>query len=332
MGRKYNVYGMGNALVDMEFEVTPDQLQGLGIEKGVMTLVEEERENELIAKLQAHKGKQSSGGSAANTMVAIAQWGGTGFYACKVGKDAAGEFYLKDLNYCGLATNPHHESAGEGITGKCLVLITPDADRTMNTFLGISGSLSVTEMDWNALKDSEYLYLEGYLVTSPSAQAACIEAKAIAEAAGVKTCLSLSDPNMPKFFQTGLEAMIGAGVDLLFANEAEAMQMAGTENFDQAIAYCKTIAKQFAITRGAAGSVVFDGETLLTIATPQVQPIDTVGAGDMYAGGFLYGITHGMGYQKAAELGSIAASKVVTSYGPRLETEVLKNLLAEIQA
>lgn len=332
MGRKYNVYGMGNALVDMEFAVTPDQLQALGIEKGVMTLVEEERENELIAKLQAHKGKQSSGGSAANTLVAIAQWGGTGFYACKVGKDEAGEFYLKDLNNCGLATNPHHESAGDGITGKCLVFVTPDADRTMNTFLGISGSLSVSEMDWDALKDSEYLYLEGYLVTSPSAQAACIEAKAIAEQAGVKTCLSLSDPNMPKFFKDGLDAMIGQGVDLLFANEAEIMQMADTDNFDQAIAYCKTIAKQFAITRGAAGSVVFDGENLLTIGTPQVQPVDTVGAGDMYAGGFLYGITHGMGYEKAANLGAIAAAKVVTTYGPRLETDVLQNLLAQLSA
>lgn len=331
MGRKYNVYGMGNALVDMEFEVTPEQLQALGIEKGVMTLVEQERENELIAKLQSQKGKQSGGGSAANTMVAIAQWGGTGFYACKVGKDEAGEFYLKDLNACGLATNPHHESAGEGVTGKCLVLITPDADRTMNTFLGISGSLSVAEMDWNALKDSEYLYLEGYLVTSPSAQAASIEAKAIAAGAGVKTCLSLSDPNMPKFFKPGLEAMIGDGVDLLFANEAEAMQMAETTDFDQAIAYCKTLAKQFAITRGAAGSIVFDGETLLTIATPTVQPIDTVGAGDMYAGGMLYGITHGMTYEKAATLGSIAASKVVTTYGPRLDTVILKDLLTQVQ-
>lgn len=331
MGRKYNVYGMGNALVDMEFAVVPEQLDALGIEKGVMTLVEQERENELIAKLLPHKGKQSSGGSAANTLVAIAQWGGTGFYACKVGKDDAGEFYLKDLNGCGLATNPHHESAGEGITGKCLVFITPDADRTMNTFLGISSSLSVNEMDWDALKDSDYLYLEGYLVTSPSAQTASIEAKAIAENAGVKTCLSLSDPNMPKFFQPGLAAMIGNGLDLLFANEAEAMQMAGTEDFDQAIAYCKTIAKSFAITRGAKGSVVFDGERLLTISTPKVHPLDTVGAGDMYAGGVLYGITHGMSYAKAAELGSIAAAKVVTTYGPRLDTDILKSLLAELE-
>ncbi len=331
MGRKYNVYGLGNALVDMEFEVTPAQLQELGIDKGVMTLVEEERENELIAKLQAQKGKQSSGGSAANTMVALAQWGGTGFYVCKVGKDEAGKFYLKDLNDCGLGTNPHHETAGEGITGKCLVFITPDADRTMNTFLGISGSLSVNELDTEALKDSEYLYIEGYLVTSPSAREATVKAKAIAEAAGVKTCLSLSDPNMPKFFKDGLKEMIGDGVDLLFANEAEAMTMADTDNFDQAIAYCKTIAKQFAITRGADGSVIFDGQTLLTIPTDKVKPIDTVGAGDMYAGGFLYGITHGMGYEKAGQLASKAAAKIVTAYGPRLDTPVLQGVLSSLQ-
>ena len=331
MGRQYNVYGLGNALVDMEFSVTPKQLSELGIEKGVMTLVEEERENELIAKLQAYKGKQSSGGSAANTMVALAQLGGTGFYVCKVGKDKAGEFYLKDLNDCGLGTNPHHESAGEGITGKCLVFVTPDADRTMNTFLGISGSLSETELDEAALKASEYLYMEGYLVTSPSARAANIKAKAIAEATGVKTCLSLSDPNMPKFFKEGLEAMIGDGVDLLFANADEAMTMAGTESFDEAVAYCKTVAKQFAITRGGEGSVIFDGSQLLTIPTESVTPVDTVGAGDMYAGGLLYGITHGMGLEKSAELGSKVAAKIVTVYGPRLDTATLQALLASVQ-
>jgi sugar/nucleoside kinase (ribokinase family) len=332
MGHKYDVYGMGNALVDMEFEVTPEQLQTLGIDKGVMTLVEEERENELIAKLADHQGKKSGGGSAANTLVALAQLGGTGFYACKVGKDEAGKFYLQDLNDCGLATNPHHETAGEGITGKCLVFVTPDADRTMNTFLGISGSLSVMEMDWDALKQSQYLYLEGYLVTSPSAKAACIEAKAIAEQSGVKTCLSLSDPNMAKFFKDGLKEMLGNGVDLLFANEAEAMEMAGTEDFNQAIAYCKTIAKRFALTRGGDGSVIFDGENLLTIATPKVHPIDTVGAGDMYAGGFLYGLTHGMDYQKAGELGSQAAAKIVTSYGPRLKTDILQGILKKVHS
>ncbi|MBE9197212.1 MULTISPECIES: adenosine kinase [Synechocystis] len=332
MGHKYDVYGMGNALVDMEFEVTPEQLASLGIDKGVMTLVEEARENELIAQLAQQRGKQSSGGSAANTLVALAQLGGTGFYACKVGKDEAGAFYLQDLNDCGLDTNPHHESAGEGITGKCLVFVTPDADRTMNTFLGISGSLSVTEMDWPALRQSQYLYLEGYLVTSPSAKAACIEAKAIAEQSGVKTCLSLSDPNMAKFFQDGLKEMLGQGVDLLFANEAEALEMAGTSDLNQAIAYCKSIAKNFALTRGGEGSLIFDGENLLTISTPKVQPIDTVGAGDMYAGGFLYGLTHGMDYEKAGQLASETASRVVTCYGPRLATATLQEILQSVQA
>ncbi len=330
MSRKYNVYGIGNALVDMEFTVSPDQLQELGIDKGVMTLVDETRENDLITLLKPHLCKQSGGGSAANTMVALSQFGGKGFYSCRVAQDDAGIFYLQDLQACGLDTNPHNEKNQDEITGKCLVLITPDADRTMNTFLGITGSLSEQELVPSALQDSDYLYIEGYLVTSASAKACVVKAKAIAESAGVKTSLSLSDPNMANFFKDGLLEMIGNGVDLLFANETEAMTLAGTDDFTQAITYCKTLARSFAITRGAQGSVIFDGEKLLDIPTTAVQAIDTVGAGDMYAGGLLYGITQGLDYAQAGKLASRAAAKIVTCYGARLENQVLQDLVKAI--
>ncbi|MEB3174125.1 MAG: adenosine kinase [Cyanobacteriota bacterium] len=338
MGRKYDVYGVGNALVDMEFTVTPEQLQTLGIEKGVMTLVEEVRENELIAQLAPHRGKQSGGGSAANTMVALAQLGGKGFYSCKVADDEAGRFYLRDLWDCGLETNLHQEDSQglpsalpEGTTGKCLVLITPDADRTMNTFLGITASLGAEELNPKALADSDYLYLEGYLVTSPTAKAAAIQARELAQEKGVKTSLSLSDPNMTRYFKEGLLEMIGPGLDFLFANETEALTLAETEDLTAALDYCKTLAKGFAITRGAEGSLIFDGETLLEIPTTPVRALDTVGAGDMYAGAFLYGLTQGLGYGKAGQLASLAAAQVVTTYGPRLETAVLRGFLSQIQ-
>lgn len=325
--KQYNVYGMGNALVDMEYEVTPDILQNLNIDKGVMTLVDEQRQAELAHVLSDHPCKKASGGSAANTMVALSQLGGKGFYSCKVADDELGSFYLEDLVRCGLATNLQHQDHEEGVTGKCLVFVTPDADRTMNTFLGITANFSEKELVEDALKQSEYLYMEGYLVSSPTGKAAAIRARDIAQAAGVKTTLSLSDPNMVNFFKDGLLEMIGSGLDFIFANESEALKMADTHQFEEAVSYFKTIAQGFAITRGGQGSVIFDGQELIDIDPVSVQAVDTVGAGDMYAGAFLYGITQGMSYATAGQLASKAAAEVVTRFGPRLETEIVRGLL-----
>ncbi|WP_267383476.1 adenosine kinase [Cyanobacterium sp. uoEpiScrs1] len=328
MRKKYHVYGVGNALVDIEFKVSQELLQLLNVDKGVMTLVDEVRQEKLLKELNGQPCKQSGGGSAANTMIALSQLGGNGFYSCKVAADEAGKFYLEDLRRCGLDTNEHNGDGKGGTTGKCLVMVTPDADRTMNTFLGISSSLSGQELVLEAISDSEYLYLEGYLVTSPSAQAAAIKAREIAENSAVKTTVSLSDPNIVEFFKNGLLKIIGSGLDFIFANEAEALKISNTKDFSEAISYLKTLAKGFAITRGPKGSLVFDGRELIEIAPCPVRAIDTVGAGDMYAGAFLYGITHGMTYRQAGYLASQASSRIVTSYGPRLTSKELKSLLA----
>ena len=326
----YHVYGIGNALVDMEFEVSPDVLQKLKIDKGVMTLVDETRQDELLHQLNQAGGKRSCGGSAANTMVAIAQLGGKGFYSCKVANDDTGSFYLEDLLRCGVNTNLQNGDREPGITGKCLVMITPDADRTMNTFLGITANLSATELVPEALEDSEYLYIEGYLVSSPSAKAAAIKAREMAQAAGVKTALSLSDPNMVEFFKSGLLEMIGSGLDFVFANEVEALKMADTQTLSEALEHLKTLTKGFAITRGDRGSIIFDGQETIEIEPVPVEAIDTVGAGDMYAGAFLYGITQGMSFAKAGKLASLASSRIVTRFGPRLETEAMQSLLKSV--
>ncbi|MBE9040295.1 adenosine kinase, partial [Oscillatoriales cyanobacterium LEGE 11467] len=293
MVHKYNVYGLGNALADIEFEITPDRLQALNIDKGVMTLIDDDRHHELLRELSDLSSKLSCGGSAANTAIAIGQLGGKCFYSCKVADDDTGTRYLEDLIGCGIETNFKLDNRPEGVTGKCLVFVTPDADRTMNTYLGISGGFSSDELVPEAIADSEYLYIEGYLVSSPTGKAAAIRAREIAEAAGVKTTLTLSDPNMVNFFKEGLLEMLGSGVDFLFANETEALKMADTEDFSAAIDHLKTLAKGFAITRGPDGSVIFDGEKLIEIDPVSVKAIDTVGAGDMYAGAFLYGISNG---------------------------------------
>lgn len=323
----YHVYGLGNALVDIELSVSPEVLQTAGIDKGVMTLLDEAQQQEILHKLQGHAPKKASGGSAANTLIAIGQLGGKGYYSCKVAKDADGQFYLEDLARCGLETNLKPEILTEGITGKCLVMVTPDADRTMGTFLGISGSFSEAELDPAAIAASDYTYIEGYLVTSPTGKAAAVKARELAQAAGKRVSLTLSDFNMVKFFKEGLLEMMGEGVDLLFANETEALTLAETEDLATAIAHLKTLSRAFAITRGPAGSVVFDGENLLEVAGYPVKAIDTVGAGDSYAGAFLYGLTQGMGYAKAGDLASRVSSQLVTQYGPRLTTEQIQGIL-----
>ncbi|MCT7967055.1 adenosine kinase [Laspinema sp. D1] len=325
----YHVYGIGNALVDIEYEISPELMAQMQIDKGVMTLIEEDRHHSLLEQFSDRPCKKSCGGSAANTIIAVSQFGGKGFYSCKVAQDETGTFYLEDLLRNGVETNLQHQTRPEGVTGKCLVFVTPDADRTMNTYLGITGSFGTTELVPDAIAASEYLYIEGYLVSSPTGQSAAIKAREIASQSGVKTALSLSDINMVNFFKQGLWDIIGPGLDFIFANESEALTMAETDTIDEAVAHLKTLAKRFAITLGAKGSIIFDGEKLIEIPAISVQAIDTVGAGDMYAGAFLYGMTHGMSDAEAGQLAAKAAGRIVTTYGPRLSKEETRSLLEE---
>jgi sugar/nucleoside kinase (ribokinase family) len=197
--------------------------------------------------------------------------------------------------------------------------------------LGITGNLTTQELNETALKDSEYLYIEGYLVSSPTAKQTAILAKNIAEKAGVKTSFSLSDPNMVEFFRDGIFEIIGDGVDLLFANEIEALKMANTDDLNTAIGYFKNIAQTFAITRGKKGSLIFDGENLIEIPAFPVTAVDTVGAGDMYAGCLLYGVTNGLDWTSAGKLASLASAELVTNFGARLDIDKLQKLLHQIR-
>jgi sugar/nucleoside kinase (ribokinase family) len=327
----YDVYGLGNALLDIECEVEAQVLSELGIDKGVMTLLDEASQNKILNHLGSCATKRTCGGSGANTIVAISQFGGKSFYSCKVANDEPGEYYLKDLLDCGVDTNLKIHPPAAGITGKCLVFVTPDADRSMNTFLGISSDLSEVELVPEAIAHSTYTYIEGYLVTSKTSKKSAIKAREIAANAGQKVALTLSDQNMAKFFKPGLLEMIGTGVDLLFANDSEAFELAGTQDLTTAIQYLKTISKSFALTLGAKGSVIFDGQTLIEIAPFPVKAIDTVGAGDMYAGGVLYGITNGMDWATAGKLGSLASAQLVTIPGARMTTADLQSLLKKVK-
>jgi sugar/nucleoside kinase (ribokinase family) len=331
--KQYHVYGIGAALVDTEIEVDDQFLADADIAKGNMTLVDEARQHELMDKLSNHlvASKRASGGSAANSIIASSYFGAKAFYSCKVANDDNGQFYLDDIKDAGVDSN-FHSTKEDGITGKCLVMITPDAERSMNTFLGISETLSTAELNEDALKSSEYLYFEGYLVTSPTGRAAAIKAREVAEQNGVKTAISFSDPAMVEFFKDGLQEMVGTGVDLVFCNEQEAMSWAGSDTVAAAAEAMKQCAKAFAITLGSKGALVWDGENFHNIAPHAVKAIDTNGAGDMFAGAFLYAITHGHDFATAGKLASRASAEVVCHYGPRLSAEQHQNILNEIIA
>ncbi len=317
--KKYVAYGIGAALVDTEIKVEDSELAQMNVEKGMMTLVDADRQTELLGHLEGHlvKASHASGGSAGNSMIAAAQFGGPTFMSCKVANDSDGDIYIADMEAAGV----DHCLTGEreaGVTGKCLVLISPDAERSMNTNLSISETLSVEQLVPGAITQSEYLYIEGYLVTSPTGRAAAIKAKAIAEEAGVKTSISFSDPGMVEFFREGMEEMVGDRVNLAFCNEAEALGWGQTDNLEVAIEKLKQVADTFVITLGSAGAVTFDGEELVEIPPHKVHAVDSNGAGDMFAGAFLYAITRGEDFPTAGRFASLAAGKIVANYGPRL--------------
>ncbi|MFL0801772.1 MAG: adenosine kinase [Agarilytica sp.] len=328
---KYNIYGIGAALVDTEIEVTDNDLSTFKIDKGVMTLVDENRQNDLMDHLSEHlvASKRASGGSAANSIIAASYFGASTFYSCKVAGDDNGNFYLNDLSNAKVEFHANNGSA-TGITGKCLVMITPDAERTMNTFLGISETLSEEDIDIDALKAADYAYIEGYLVTSDTGRPAAKKLRELAKEHGIKTAVSLSDPAIVEFFHSGLTEIIGDGVDLLFCNEDEARNYTKTSSLEEACESLKAIAKSFAITRGAKGALVFDGENHISIDSHAVKAIDTNGAGDMFAGAFLYALTQGKSYETAGKLASKAASVVVSQFGPRLRPEQHSEILESI--
>ncbi len=324
--KKYDVYAIGNALVDMEIKVSEQFLTKQNIDKGLMSLIDEVRRDELIGEFSADQIHRACGGSAANTVIAVSQFGGKAFYSCKVASDDNGHFYLADMKENGVDINLDPQNLPVGKTGTCLVMITEDAQRSMNTFLGITSEFSVNEVRADILSQSEYLYIEGYLVASPTGQEAAMLAAKTARENKVPIALTFSDPNMVNFFRSNFNDIINGGVDLIFGNEAEVMAFANTQDLKEAAEYLKRFAKTFVITQGSNGALIFDGDTFIDIAPYPVKAVDTNGAGDMFAGAFLYGITSGHSYASSGKLASLASSRVVGQYGPRLKWTEAKDV------
>ena len=227
-------------------------------------------------------------------------------------------FFAKDLNKSGVEF--HQVEPSNGVTGKCLVMVTPDAERTMNTNLGASLELSYREVDEKALASSDWLYIEGYVVTDDQRTAVARDAMKFAKQNGVKTSLSLSDPFVVEVFSENIKTIIGDdGLDLIFCNGDEARSFTGTHTIEAAAEELKKYAKTFAITRGPGGSLVFDGTRLIQTAGVMASAVDTNGAGDMFAGSFLFALGQGKDFGWAADFANAASSRVVSQFGPRIK-------------
>ena len=318
MDRRQDVCGVGHAIVDVQYTVSAEYLAELGVEKGIMTLIDTERRQVLLRALEGKEPiARASGGSAANTMIAVARFGGRAHYACQLGRDEWGDFYEKDLEKAGVTSNPSNRLPGK--TGQCLVLITPDADRTLNTYLGASSNMGPQQLQEDIIANSQYVYLEGYLLSSERGFDACRLAQKLARRHGTAISLTLSDPFMAASFEDRFLRLLEAGVDLLFCNEEEALALTGEEGPEAACSALGERVPSACVTCGPKGAIVHAGGRRSHIPAVQVEAVDTTGAGDSFAGGVLFGVTHGFDLETSAKLGSYAAAQVVSRFGPRLE-------------
>ncbi|AOA58739.1 adenosine kinase [Acinetobacter larvae] len=326
-----DLFSIGNALVDQEFSISDDFLQQHALQKGTMQLGDAAAQSRLYENLTASQNFrcQAAGGSAANSVVAFAAMGGQAFYACRVGDDVFGQQYLQGLNEAKVLCS--NQSISQGTTGSCLVMISPDSERTMHTYLGTSAELSAEQIDFNALQSAQWMYIEGYLSSSPAARIAVVAARKIAREHQVKIALSLSDPAMVQYAREGLDELLGDGVDLIFCNAQEALMYTQSADLEQAMQKLLHLAQQVVITLGADGAMVADHKQQFKVAGRPVHAVDTTGAGDAFSGAMLYALQQRMSLQRATAFAVLVSSEVVAQFGPRLTLQQYRHLLQQFQ-
>ncbi|PJB71110.1 MAG: adenosine kinase [Alphaproteobacteria bacterium CG_4_9_14_3_um_filter_47_13] len=328
----YDMVAIGNALVDVLAHATEEfvaeQDRQYNMKKGTMSLIDEVRAVALYAQMGT--GIESSGGSAGNTMAGFASFGGKGAYIGKVASDQLGDVFRHDMKAQGVT----HETAPLAVgapTGRCLILVTPDGQRTMNTFLGASVEMGVDDIDSDLIASARITYLEGYLYDREQAKRAFQKAGEIAHDAGHRVALTLSDPFCVDRHRADFQYLVENHVDILFANEDEIKSLYEVENFEQAAKIVSGKCEISALTRSEKGSVVISGDQIIEIPPQKAKVVDTTGAGDQYAAGFLYGFTQGMDMKTCGLLGTLAATEVISHMGPRPEIKYA-DLVAQAKA
>jgi sugar/nucleoside kinase (ribokinase family) len=312
---RFDVVGIGNALVDVIAHASDDFLGEFELVKGSMTLIESDRATELYRALDG--AVEMSGGSAANTMCGVASFGGRAAYIGKVDADDLGEVFGHDMRAVGVSFR------GGGVvhgtpTGRCVIVVTPDAERTLNTYLGVSSDLNVGDVDDEAIADSSVLYMEGYLFDRDDAKAAFRHAAQVAHRHDRLVSLTLSDSFCVDRHRDDFRSLVADEVDLLFGNEAELLALYELDSFDASVAALRAECSMAAITRGAAGCVIITADDVIEVpSVPVERVLDTTGAGDLFAAGFLHGLTTGADLAECGRLGSVAAAEVISHVGPR---------------
>ena len=316
---KYDLCGIGNAIVDVVAPVSEGFLSKHDMRKGGMALISAEQADALYHDLP--KGQESSGGSAANTCAVAAGLGAKVAFLGKVADDALGRVFRDDIVAAGVAF-PTAPLSGGAPTARCLIAVTDDAQRTMNTFLGACVAFGPADLDEAVIADSAVTYLEGYLFDPPEAQAAFRRAAAVAHGAGRKVALSLSDAFCVDRHRAAFRDLVAGHVDILFANEAEICSLYEKNSFAEAAELAAKDVALAALTRSEAGSVILHEGQQITVAAEPAKVVDTTGAGDAYAAGFLAGMAHGRDLAACGALGSRAAAAVIGQYGARTKVEL----------
>ena len=319
--KKFQVVGIGNAMVDVLARAEDSFLAEAGIEKGIMQLIDMERAVELYGKIGP--AREVSGGSAANTIAGIAHLGGRTAYVGKVKDDQLGAIFAHDLRAQGAV----YETAfapkdAVDETGRCLIIVTPDGERSMNTYLGVTEFLTSDDIDVDQMAEAEWIYLEGYRFDGPESHAAFAKAIAACKAAGGRVSLTLSDPFCVSRHRNAFREMIKADVDLLFCNRAEMLSMYETDDFDAAMAEAAAEIAIVACTDSANGAYILSGGETWHVPAIPTDIVDATGAGDLFAGAFLWALTHGYALEDCGHIGNIAAAEVISHIGARPEADL----------
>ena len=325
--KKFQVVGIGNAMVDVLTQETEAFLSEAGIEKGIMQLIDMDRAVDLYSRIGA--AKEISGGSAANTIAGIAHLGGRTAYVGKVKDDQLGAIFAHDLRAQGAVyeTKLAPKDAAQE-TGRCIVVVTPDGERSMNTYLGVTEFLEPSDIDVDMMADAEWIYLEGYRFDGPDSHAAFAKAINACKGHGGKVSITLSDPFCVERHRDAFRMMIREDVDLLFCNRAEMLSMYQTEDFDAALAQAAKEVSIVACTDSDNGAHILSGGQRWHAPAVPTQIIDATGAGDLFAGAFLWGLTNGHDLETCGRMGCVAASEVISHIGARAESD-LKALFAQ---
>ncbi len=323
---KYDVFGLGNPLIDVIIPVNESALEELALKKASMNLVDQARQKEILAHCRQQTQKEALGGSCGNSMVMIAQLGGKSAFLGNAGQDHFGKVYEKQLQQAGVSSYLHFE---EGMTGTSVILVTPDGERTMNTHLGKCQDLNPKNLNLSALGQSSYLYIEGYLWDTPSQQEAVMTAVKTAKQKEVKIALSLSDSFCVERNKVAFQMLLRDYVDLVFCNQAEGRHMTGLSDPAAILTALQKEVDEVALTLGSQGAQISKKGNISLIEPFPTKAVDTTGAGDSFAAGYLFGITQGLSAAHAGRIGSKAASLVVGQMGPRFEGD-LKTALNEV--